>query len=139
MRPKQYGLASNTIHHLKEAKNWLFILLFCWKLEVLKFSWVPKPGEDITGIGLGWLIGDVGLLANWFMLGEGPILGLLVNKLSRSMLMFPEFFHVDPTAIDLVVVGVLSALLFIVEDNGWSGRDDGAKTEPTKKQLIIKI
>lgn len=85
---------------------------------MLKFNAVPKPGEVICGICLGWLIGDVGLLANWFMLGEGPVFGLLVNKLSRSMLMFPEFFHVDPTDIGLLFSSSFSMLLLMVEDNG---------------------
>lgn len=117
---------------MNDAKNWLFIL-FCWKLGVLKFNWVPKPGEDIGGIGLGWLIGDVGLLASWFILGEGPVLGLLVNKLSRSIFMLPEFFQVDPTKIGLLLIGVFSVLLFKVEDNGWSGTADGANTVPKNK------
>lgn len=117
---------------MKLAKNWLLCCRFCM---LLKFNWVPNPG-DITPwlTGLGWFMGDVGLLASWFILGEGPVFGLLPNKLSKSMFMFPEFFHVEPTARFLSVV-CFSVLLFVMEDVGWRGWIEvGVSIEPSKQK-----
>lgn len=81
-------------------------------------------------------MGEVGLLAIWFILSEGPVFGLLVNKLSRSILMFPEFFQVDPTKIGLLFTGCFSVLLFVAEDNGWSGAAVGVNTVSKKRKLV---
>ncbi|KAJ8972743.1 hypothetical protein NQ317_013797 [Molorchus minor] len=83
----------------------------------------------LKGIG-GWFMGDVGLLANWFILGDGPVLGLLTNKLSKSMFMLPEFFHVAPTLTFLFFIS-FSELLFVMEDTGCKASAEvGVNNEP---------
>lgn len=52
------------------------------------------------------------------------------------MLMLPGFFHVEPTAMGLLLTSGCSLLLFTVEDNGWRGTADGANTVPIKVQMF---
>lgn len=66
------------------------------------------------------------------MLGDGPVFGLLSNKLSKSMLIFPGFFQVDPIDIGLLLISCFSVLLFVLEDNGCSGTAEGVSTAPEK-------
>lgn len=62
---------------------------------------MPKFGcivGDWRSVGLGtrgWLIGDVGVLASWFIEGDAPFgFWARIERLSMSMLSLPEFDQV---------------------------------------------
>lgn len=124
------------MNHLKLAKYWL--------LGWLNPGWLKlaKPAFPILFwfISLGWLIGDVGLLASWFILGATACLFCLpVSKLSRSMFKLPELVHVEPTFTGVFSCACDSVLGGWVEDMGWSKLDVGLSGPENTNQFILKF
>lgn len=87
-----------------------------------------KLGFALT-TGLGWFIGDVGLLANWFILSDGAALGLVSNRLSKSIFTLPELAQVEPTGCGLFEAEVPDDVTLLLE--GCKGAiGDGVSSEP---------
>lgn len=79
-------------------------------------------------------MGDVGLLASWFILKDGAVFGLPISKLSKSMLTLPELAQVDPKGWFLLADddGVVSGTLFVLEVGCSGVIGDGVSRVPIK-------